>query len=150
RNGYMSNSKMAISVSLLFAVTSAGAQSNDSKRISWWLAYYLKYSINKKWIVNAEIQARNFAEQPVLGLFAVRTGVHYYISKQWIIGFGSAWFRQQQVTDSKKKVITDELRLWEDIRNELTLNKWKIINQFRTEQRYWMQQDDIAFRFRYR
>lgn len=149
-NGYMSIRKLTISAYVLFAVTSAGAQSNKNKQISWWLADYLKYSINKKWIVNTDIQARNFTSQTVLGLFAIRSGVHYYFSKQWSTAIGGAWFHQQQNITDNKKIVTDELRLWEELKHEWKLGKWQIVNQFRTEQRHWAKQEGTAFRFRYR
>jgi hypothetical protein len=86
----------------------------------------------------------------VLGLLAIRTGAHYYFSKQWSTAIGGAWFHQQQETSVGKKIVTDELRLWEELKHEWKLNKWQLINQFRTEQRHWTNQDGITFRFRYR
>lgn len=142
--------KLAISASVLFAVTSAAAQSNNNKHVSWWPAYYLKYSINKKWIINTDIQGRNFAKQPVLGLLAIRTGAHYYFSKQWSTAVGGAWFHQQQEASGGKKIVSDELRLWEELKHEWKLNRWQVINQFRTEQRHWTNQEGLAFRFRYK
>ena len=32
----------------------------------------------------------------------------------------------------------------------MKLSKWQLINQFRTEQRHWIKQNGVAFRFRYR
>ena len=143
-------SKLTISASILFAVTSAAAQSKNNKHISWWAGYYLKYSINKRWVINTDLQGRNFARQPVLGLLAVRTGAHYYFNKQWSTAFGGAWFHLQQKTSAGKNTVSDELRLWEELKHERKLNKWQIINLFRTEQRHWTNQEGIAFRFRYR
>jgi len=141
--------RLTITVVALFAFVRVNAQSNNN-RLSWWPAFYMRYSINKRWTLNADVQARNFAKEPLIGLIALRTGAHYRFNNQWSAAIGSAWFHQQQFSTGKKKVIADELRLWEDIRHEFKLDKWKIINQFRTEQRYWTNQDGIAFRFRYR
>lgn len=142
--------RLIITTFALLAVTGIYAQTNNDNRLSWWLGYYLRYSVNKRWMINSDIQVRNFAKDPLLGLVAFRTGAHYRISSQWSTAIGGAWFHQQQVNDDKKKIATDELRLWEDIRHELKLNKWQITNQFRTEQRHWINLDGIAFRFRYR
>ena len=149
-SGYMLTKRLIISALCLVGVLTVDAQSNFNKHISWWPAYYLKYSINNKWALNADIQARNFANEPVLGLMAVRTGIHYLVSKQWSVGMGGAWFHQQQFTANKQKSVTDEVRLWEELRNDVKLNKWQLINQFRTEQRHLINQDGMAFRFRYR
>jgi len=142
--------RFIISALFLFVVMVVSAQSGFDKHISWWPAYYLKYSINNRWTLNTDIQARNFANEPVLGLMAMRAGIHYLISKQWSVGMGGAWFHQQQVTADKQKSVTDEVRLWEELRNDVKLNKWQLINQFRSEQRHWIKQDGIAFRFRYK
>ena len=149
-NGYMSISKLTISAVFLLVVTGAKAQSGFNKHISWWPAYYLKYSINKRWQLNTDVQARNFANQPLVSLVAIRTGVHYQLNNQWIIGGGVAWFHQKQIETIGKETVSDELRLWEEVRHEAKLNKWQLTNQFRTEQRYWTNQDGVAFRFRYR
>lgn len=142
--------RLTISVLFLCAVIFGNAQSSFNRHISWWPAYYLKYSINKRWTLNTDLQARNFANEPVLGLIAVRTGIHYHFNKQWSAAIGGAWFHQQQLTAVKKKSVTDELRVWEEIKHEVKLNKWQLINQFRTEQRHWINQEGIAFRFRYK
>lgn len=142
--------RLIIPASVLLVVTSAAAQSNNNKHVSWWPAYYLKYSINEKWVINTDIQGRNFTKQPVLGLLAIRTGAHYYFSKQWSSAVGGAWFYQQQESSAGKKTVSDELRLWEELKHEWKLNKWQVINQFRTEQRHWTNQEGLAFRFRYR
>jgi len=149
-SGYMLIKRLIISALFLVAVMAVDAQSGFNKHISWWPAYYFKYAINNKWALNTDIQARNFANEPLLGLIAVRSGVNYRISNQWSAAIGGAWFHQQQLTASKQKSVTDELRLWEEIKHEVKLNKWQLINQFRTEQRHWINQDGIAFRFRYR
>ena len=149
-NGYMPISKLTISASVLFVVTSAGAQSGNTKHLSWWPAYYLKYAINEKWAVNSDLQGRNFTKQPVLGLVAIRTGVHYYFSKQWSTAIGVAWFHQRLHSISNKNVVTDELRLWEELKHECKLNKWQLVNQFRTEQRHFINRENLAFRFRYK
>jgi len=149
-NGYMPISKLTISASVLLAVTSAGAQSDNIKHLSWWPAYYVKYSINKKWAVNSDIQARNFTREPVLGLVAIRTGAHLFINRQWSTAIGGAWFHQRLHSVSNKNVVTDELRLWEELKHDWELGKWQIINQFRTEQRHWINREGVAFRFRYR
>ena len=101
-------------------------------------------------MINTDIQFRNFAKEPVLGLMAIRSGAQYRININWIISFGTAWFHQQQINAAKNKVVSDELRLWEELRHEVKLNKWQIANQFRTEQRHWIKQDGLAYRFRYR
>ena len=146
----MSSNRFSIAAFALLAVISSNAQTSNNGRLSWWPAYYLRYSINKRWIINADIQARNFAKEPVLGLIALRAGAHYRFSSHWSTAIGSAWFHQQQFNADKKKVVSDELRLWEDIRHETKLDRWRIINQVRIEQRYWTNLDGIAFRFRYR
>jgi len=143
-------SKLTISASVVFAVTSASAQSENIKHVSWWPAYYLKYSINKKWAVNSDLQARNFTKDPVLGLVAIRTGVYYYFNKQWSTAIGGAWFHQRLHAISNKNVVTDELRLWEEVKHEGKLKKWLFVNQFRTEQRHFTDQGGLAFRFRYK
>ncbi len=145
----MKKRKFASAVFALLVSFGLNAQSNNH-RLSWWPAYYLKYSINKRWMVNSDIQFRNFAKEPVLGLIAMRSGAHYRINNNWTVGFGTAWFHQRQINDDKSKVITDELRLWEELRHEVKVNKWQLINQFRTEQRHWIKQDGLAYRFRYR
>lgn len=149
-NGYMPISKLSISAFVLLVGTGAKAQSGFNKHISWWPAYYLKYSINRKWMVNIDLQARNFANQPVVGLVAVRSGVHYNFLDQWTVGAGAAWFHQKQVEAPAKKISSDEVRLWEELRHEVKLSQWQIANQFRTEQRHWTNNDGIAFRFRYK
>jgi Protein of unknown function (DUF2490) len=149
-NGYMPIRKWTISASVLLAVSSAGAQSVHNKHISWWPAYYLRYSINKKWVVNTDLQARNFAKQPTVGLLAVRTGAHYYFNNHWSTAIGGAWFHQRQESGAGKKIVSDEVRLWEELKHEWKLKKWQLINQFRTEQRHWTNQQGLAFRFRYR
>lgn len=146
----MSISRYVVTAVVLLTGMSLNAQSENNGRLSWWPAYYLRYPINKRWILNTDIQARNFAKQPALGLFAVRTGAHFRINNHLSIGAGGAWFHQQQLNAEKKKVVSDELRAWEDIRHEAKLNRWLLINQFRTEQRYWTNLDESAFRFRYR
>lgn len=149
-NGYMLIKQFIISVLFLLALKGIDAQSNLNRHISWWPAYYLKYEINNKWVLNTDIQARNFAAEPLLGLIAVRSGINYRISDQWSVATGGAWFHQQQLNAAKLKTVTDELRWWEEIKHEAKLNKWQLINQFRTEQRHWIKQDGIAFRFRYK
>lgn len=149
-SGYMPISKLTISASFLLVMTGAKAQSAFNKHISWWPAYYLKYSINKRWLLNTDVQARNFANYPLVGLVAVRTGVHYQLSRQWIVGGGVAWFHQKQIEALGKKTVNDELRLWEEVRHEVKFKKWQLTNQFRTEQRHWTSQDGVAFRFRYK
>ncbi len=142
--------QFVISVLFLFVVMVVDAQSGFNKHISWWPAYYLKYEINNKWTLNTDIQARNFAKEPLLGLIAARSGINYRISNQWSVAMGGAWFHQQQLSANKVKTITDELRLWEEIKYEMKWNKWQVINQFRTEQRHWIKQEGVAFRFRYK
>ena len=149
-SGYMLIKRCFISVLFLLATASVDAQSGFNKHVSWWPAYYLKYVMNNRWTLNTDIQARNFATEPLVGLIAVRSGVSYRISNQWSAAIGSAWFHQQQLTASKQKFVTDELRLWEEIKHEMKWSKWKLINQFRTEQRHWINQDGVGFRFRYR
>jgi hypothetical protein len=142
--------RIIISALFLSAVIAVDAQSGFNKHISLWPAYYLKYVINNKWTLNTDIQARNFAKEPVLGLIAIRTGIHYNINKQWSAAVGGAWFNQRLLTASKQKLVTNELRLWEEIKHEAKLNNWQLINQFRTEQRHWINHDGMAFRFRYK
>jgi hypothetical protein len=149
-SGYMLTKQLIISTLCLPIAMLVDAQSGFNKHVSWWPAYYLKYSINNKWALNTDIQARNFANEPLLGLFAVRSGVHYRISNQWSFAGGGAWFHQQQLNMVKQKIATDELRLWEEIKHEGKINKWQLINQFRTEQRHLINQDGVAFRFRYK
>lgn len=146
----MSTCRLVVAAFALLTGVSVNAQSDNNGRLSWWPAYYLRYSINKRWVLNGDVQARNFAKQPALGLFAMRTGAHYRINDHLSIGAGGAWFHQQQLNEEKRKIGSDELRLWEDIRHEKKLNKWLLVNQFRTEQRYWTNIDEAAFRFRYR
>lgn len=149
-NGYMPVRRLTISTFFLFAATGVDAQSSFNKHISWWPAYYLKYAINNKWTLSADIQARNFDKELLVGLIAVRSGISYQINNQWSAAAGNAWFHQRQLTASKQKSVTDELRLWEEIKHGLKLNKWQLINQFRTEQRHTINQEGIAFRLRYR
>ena len=149
-NGYMLIKQFIISVLFLLALKGIDAQSNFNRHVSWWPAYYLKFAINNKWALNTDIQARNFADEPLLGLIAVRSGINYRISNQWTVAMGGAWFHQQQLSVAKLKSVTDELRLWEEIKHEVKLNKWQLINQFRTEQRHWINQDGIGFRFRHK
>lgn len=102
-------------------------------------------------MINTDLQARNFANQPVMGLVAVRSGVHYNFSDQWTVGAGAAWFHQRQIEAPTKKINnSDEVRLWEELRHEVKLNSWQLTNQFRTEQRHWISEDGVAFRFRYK
>ena len=143
-------SKLTISAVFLLVVTGAKAQSGFNKHVSWWPSLSLRYSVNKKWTHNTDLQVRNFANQPLIGLIAVRQGIHYRFCKQWIVGAGAAWFHQKQIETIGKETVSDEVRLWEDVRHEAKFNKWQLINQFRTEQRHWTNQDGVAFSFRYR
>jgi len=144
----MAISRLIITIFVLLTVAAVKAQSNHN-RISWWPAYYLKYSFNKKWALNTDMQLRNFAKQPVVGLLALRTGVHYNINNQWSTAGGVAWFHQRELDAAKKISATDELRLWEELRHDWKLNKWQLANRLRTEQRHFANQEGIAFRIRY-
>jgi hypothetical protein len=126
------------------------AQQKNSNRMSWWPAYYLRYGVNKRWTINSDMQVRNFAKDPVLGLLAIRSGAHYRINDQWSVAVGAAWFHQRQLDATSKKIAIDELRLWEELRHEAKLKKWQLVNQFRTEQRHFTNLEGIAYRFRYR
>ena len=110
----------------------------------------MRYFVNEKWMLNTDVQVRNFANQPMIGLVAIRQGIHYRFKEQWIASGGVAWFHQEQWEQPGKNIISDELRLWEDLRHELKLKNWLLINQVRTEQRYWVKDKEIAHRFRYR
>ena len=141
--------KMIISVFVLFIVTTANAQSDADGHLSWWPAYYLKYSINSKWALNSDLQLRNFNKQPVLGLLGLRTGAHYTFSKGWSTAVGVLWFHYHSIQDSKD-VNSDEFRVYEELRNDWRLsNKWRLANRLRTEQRHFSNQEGIAFRIRY-
>ncbi len=142
--------RFIISALFLLIMKGVDAQSNLNKHISWWPAYYLKYEINKKWALNTDIQARNFSDELLIGLISVRSGINYRISDQWSVAMGGAWFHQRQLNAAKQKSVTDEFRLWEEIKHEVKLSKWQLINQFRTEQRHWIKQEGIGIRFRYR
>jgi Protein of unknown function (DUF2490) len=142
--------KVTISALFTFFVFVVGAQSVYNNHISLWPAYYLRIGINEKWKVVNDVQVRNFASEPVVGLIAVRSGINYRINQQWNVTAGGAWFHQQQINNNKQKLISDELRLWEELRNEMQFNKWQLINQVRTEQRHFSNADGWAFRFRYR
>ncbi len=145
----MAINKLTISVFVLLVVTAANAQSDADGRLSWWPAYYLKYSINSKWSVNSDLQLRNFNKHPVLGLLGVRTGAHYNFGKGWSTGVGILWFHYESIVDNKE-VDTDEFRVFEELRHDWKLNKkWRIANRLRTEQRHFSNQDGIAFRIRY-
>lgn len=146
----MSITRLTIATFALLIAAGAHAQQKNNGRISWWPAYYLRHSINKRWMLNTDVQARNFAKQPLFGLFAMRVGAHYRINDQWSVAAGTAWFHQQQLDATKKKAVTDELRLWEELRHDWKINRWQITNQFRTEQRHWINQDGIALRLRYK
>lgn len=148
-NGCMPINRFTISASVLFVVTGVGAQ-GINKHVSWWPSYTLRYSVNAKWTLNTDVQVRNFASEPVIGLIAVRQGAHYRFSEQWTVGGGIAWFHQEQLREPGKTKASDELRSWEDLRHETKLKNWLLINQFRTEQRHWIGQEDITYRFRYR
>ena len=89
-NGYMPISKLTISALFLLVVIGANAQSGFNKHISWWPSLSLRYSVNKKWSLNTDVQVRNFANQPVIGLIALRQGVHYRFCEQWLVGAGVA------------------------------------------------------------
>jgi len=147
-NGFMSIIKLIVSVFLLLLVAQAKAQTSPSDHLGWWPAYYLRYAINQKWGLNSDVQLRNFADQPILGLLALRTGLHYNLNKQWSTAIGFAWFHYEFVND-KKRSDAEELRLWQEVKHDWKLNKWQIVNRFRTEQRHWTNQDGTAFRFRY-
>jgi len=141
--------KLTISIFGLLIVTTASAQSNLDGRLSWWPAYYLKYPINGKWTLNSDLQLRNFDEQPVIGLLALRTGAHYTFSKGWSTGVGIAWFHNESIVNDKE-VDSDEFRVFEELRNDWRLNnKWRLANRLRTEQRHFSNQDGIALRIRY-
>ncbi len=140
--------KLIISVFLFLVVANVKAQTSPSHHLSWWPAYYLKYAINKKWALNSDVQLRNFAEQPIIGLLALRTGLHYNLNNQWSVAGGLAWFHYEFV-NVQKRYDTEEFRLWEEVKHDWKLSKWQIVNRFRTEQRHWTDQDGIAFRFRY-
>ena len=149
-NGYMLIKKLIISVLFIVLVLSVHSQSHYNNHTGWWPAYYLKIGINKKWKVVNDVQLRNFANEPLVGLIALRTGINYKINKQWNVTVGGAWFHQQQINSSKQKTVTDELRLWEEIKNEQVFNKWQLINQLRTEQRHFSNTTGLSFRFRYK
>lgn len=134
---------------LLFTVT-VESQSTFNKHISWWPAYQLRINLDEKWSVVNDVQLRNFAVEPLLGLIAVRTGVNYRLSKYWIVGGGGTWFHQQQFNVTKQKVISDELRAWEEIRNERQYGRWQVGHRFRTEQRYFTGESGLSHRFRYK
>ena len=140
--------KLTISALLLLVVTGTYAQTNVNGRLSWWPAYYLKYSINRKWALNSDLQLRNFADQPVLGLMALRTGLYYSINKQWSTGVGVAWFHNESIVDNKE-VDADEFRVWQELKHEWRSDRWQIANRLRTEQRYFTDQDEMIYRFRY-
>ena len=59
-------------------------------------------------------------------------------------------FTSNEKTSTGKKTASDELRLWEELKHEWKIKKWQVVNQFRTEQRHWTDQQGLAFRFRYR
>jgi hypothetical protein len=134
----------------LMAGSLSNAQPGNNYRVSWWPAYSAKVPLNEQWTLNVDLQARNFAKVPLLGLIAFRTGFHYRLKNDWFIGMGVAWFHQQLVKETRERVSTDEPRAWQEIRNERRLKKWMLVNQFRTEQRHWVNQNGIAHRLRYR
>jgi hypothetical protein len=63
------------------------------------------------------LQLRNFDEQPVIGLLALRTGAHYNFSKGWSTAVGIAWFHNESIVNDKE-VDSDEFRIFEELRND--------------------------------
>ena len=141
---------MVIALSLLFFEKKAEAQTHLNKHISWWPVYKLDYIISGKWKLENDIQARNLAKDPLVGLIALRTGITYAINEHWSTTGGVAWFFQQQTNDDKLTTHTNEFRVWENLKNRLHFNRWILNNQFRIEQRKWLGRQSVALRLGYR
>lgn len=149
-NGSMQIKRVIIPVLFLLVVIGVKGQSKINKHVSWWPAYYLKYAINNKWEVNSDIQARNQAKKPLVGLISFRSGVYYHLNDHWTVAAGLAWFNQQQYTALKERIVTNEIRLWEAIRHDIQINRWALQNQLRVEHRHWINPDENALRLGYK
>ncbi len=149
-NGSMRIKRVAIPVLLLLSAASVKGQSRINKHVNWWPAYYLKYAINNKWDINSDIQIRNQAKRPLVGLISFRSGVYYHLNEHWTVAAGLAWFNQQQYTVLKEKRVTNEIRLWEAIRHDIQINRWSLQNQLRVEQRHWINPDENGLRLGYK
>ena len=54
-----------------------------------------------------------------------------------------------RVNVDKSEVDADEFRVWEELKHDWRFNRWQIVNRLRTEQRYFIDQDEMIYRFRY-
>jgi hypothetical protein len=141
--------KVTISVFVLLIVATTNAQTDADGRLSWWPAYYLKFSLNSRWALNSDLQLRNFNKEPLLGLLGLRTGAHYSFGEGWSTGIGVLWFHYESIANNKE-FKADEFRVYEELRHDWRLNdKWLLANRLRTEQRTFSNQEGIAFRIRY-
>ena len=146
----MRNSSGAIVIAVaLFSALSVNAQNVKNPDLGSWTVTNIIFSINKKWALWSEQQARSYKFYDQFYYHEVKGGVQYNItsSASAVIGNG------QYVTYSpggnfKNPTLIHEYRLWEQLTLTNNLDRLKLEHRYRVEQRW--QTTGFRNRFRYR
>ncbi|UKJ08932.1 DUF2490 domain-containing protein [Solitalea lacus] len=108
--------------------------SSSAQQKQIWTDGNIQYKFNKNWILFSDFSSRITVEGYKQNIFTLRSSIGYKLAPKLVASAGLAWF----YTDEPGSVNTNEIRIFEGIRNEFTVLKRVSLSQFlRLEQRFF-------------
>jgi hypothetical protein len=120
---------------LLYGTGKLTAQKNTT---AVWLAAQIPVQLASKWQWHNDAGYRtiNGATQPFQYLY--RTGVRYFLNKQWSSAAGVAFFRTTTSFEKSNHTFGSEFRLWQEVNYQHHISQRLLLqNRLRTEQRFF-------------
>lgn len=142
--------KKILTLFYLFVLIFLNAQHENAV----WFASQLPVKLSEKLELHNDIGVRMKGDKLEVNQILFRTGLRFYLNKNFNTAAGIAWFLTDQNLRSKQKKFGTEFRFWEEFVFQKNFNKKiKNILRLRTEQRYFDEYENknsyAAFRMRF-
>lgn len=138
-------------ISILVAEVASGQQPASTV----WLALRVPVTINNKWQVINDAGYRTMGYSTSAWQYLYRTGIKYFISNEWSVAAGIAFFYTRTSVEKLNHEFGKEFRLWQELNYKHDFKgRFTLQNRFRTEERFFAatktKKEYNAFRLRYR
>jgi hypothetical protein len=144
--------KAAILVVLLFFQPNVLAQKKVTHQELIWYGYYNTLKFNKSWIVNSEIQERQFINPSAQHQLVFRSSLQRNLGENWNASVGMTYFLQSpQDSESESNLIVPELRPNIGFDNKQKLSFGTISHRYKAEARFFhdVENDELIGGYRF-